>query len=409
MIKPKIRSNICMNAHPQGCAKAVGNQIEYVKKQFAGSKAEGTPKLALIVGCSTGYGLASRIASGFGYGAATVGLSFEKEGSQSKCGTPGFYNNMAYDAEAKKAGLKSLYIQVDAFSCEAKAETIEAVKKISKEAGLPAKIDLFVYSLASPVRTDPKTGVQYRSCIKPIGGVYTGETVDIVSGQIATVSAEAASEEEIANTVKVMGGEDWELWISALEEAGVLADNCRSIAYSYIGPQSSWAIYKNGTIGRAKDDLERAAKDINAKFAKSSPQRHAWVAVCKAVVTRSSAVIPIIPIYISCLFKVMKNLKLHEGCIEQISRLYKERLYTKDALKEASKVMTDSEGRIRIDDLEMRIEVQEAVASQMKKVNQETLFSEADVEGFKHDFLEAHGFDLDGIDYENEDIDYSKI
>ncbi|GMO25446.1 MAG: trans-2-enoyl-CoA reductase family protein [Termitinemataceae bacterium] len=398
--KPMIRSNICLNSHPKGCAVAVRSQIAYIKQQFADEKPEKTVKLALIVGCSTGYGLASRIAAGFGYGAATVGLSFEKEGSEKKCGTPGWYNNLTYDTDAAAAGLKSATLNGDAFSNEMKEKTIACVRELAGAAGIAPKIDLLIYSLASPVRTDPKTGIMHKSVIKPIGAAYSGKTFDIVSGKINIVSAEPASEEEIAATVKVMGGEDWELWIEALEAANMLSDICRTVAYTYIGPELSWAIYKNGTIGHAKEDLERAAKAINRKF--DGTAKAAFVSVNKAVVTRSSAVIPIIPLYIASLFKVMKDKNLHEGCIEQIARLYKERLYRKEAALDSKKVPVDAEGRIRIDDREMQDDVQRATVAQMEKITEENIFQQSDVAGFKHDFLEAHGFDIAGIDYESE-------
>ena len=390
-IKPMIRNNICLNCNPEGCAASVKKQIAYVKENMLKEEtsAAQTPKLALVVGCSTGYGLASRIAAGFGYGAVTVGGSFEKEPTEKNTGTPGFHNNKTYDEEAAKAGLVSVTLNGDAFSDEVKAQTCEAVKQAAAKAGIPAKIDLVVYSLASPVRTDPKSGIQYKSVIKPIGASYSGKTLNMMDGTFGEAKAEPATEEEIANTIKVMGGEDWELWIEALEKEGLLAPQAKTVAYTYIGPELSWAIYKNGTIGKAKEDLERAAREINKKFTESKKIGGAWVSVNKALVTRSSAVIPIIPFYISCLFKVMKDMGLHEGCIEQITRLYRERLYTADG-----KTVVDSENRIRIDDWEMREDVQKAVSEKMKIVTPENVFTETDVAGFKHDFLEAHGFDV---------------
>jgi enoyl-[acyl-carrier protein] reductase/trans-2-enoyl-CoA reductase (NAD+) len=398
-----VRSNICINSHPAGCAKAVRNQIAYVKKQFCGKKPDGSPRIALVIGCSTGYGLASRIVAAFGCGAATVGVSFEKPASAAKPGTPGWYNNLCFDSEAQSAGLYSKTLNIDAFSNEAKAAVIEAVKTTAKAAGLPAQIDLVIYSLASPVRTDPVTGVMYKSVIKPTGKPYSGKTFDIASGKLSDLSVEPASEEETASTIKVMGGEDWELWIDALDGAGLLSPVCRTVAYTYIGPELSWGIYKNGTIGRAKEDLERAAGAINKKFACDNAKRGAkcaWVSVNKALVTRASAVIPIIPLYISCLFKVMKAKGLHEGCIEQITRLFRERLYTPEAASDPKKTLVDAEGRIRIDDLEMRDDVQQATAALMDTITEENIMTEADAAGFKHDFLEAHGFDVAGVDYE---------
>ncbi|MCL2802299.1 MAG: trans-2-enoyl-CoA reductase family protein [Treponema sp.] len=389
-IKPMVRNNICLNAHPEGCAAGVKKQIEYAKKNL--SKSDAAPKLVLVVGCSNGYGLASRICAGFGYGAVTVGLSFENEPSEKRSGTPGYYNNEAFDSEAAKAGLVSISLNGDAFSNEMKAKTAEAVKSAAAKAGIPAKIDLFVYSLASPVRTDPKDGVMYKSVIKPIGPAQSGRALNFMDGTFSDFSIEGATAEEIANTVKVMGGEDWELWMDSLESEGLFSPQSKTVAYTYIGPELSWAIYKNGTIGKAKEDLERACRDINKKHA--SKINGAWVSVNKALVTRASAVIPIIPLYISSLFRVMKDMGLHEGCIEQLVRLYRDCLYTADG-----KVPVDSENRIRIDDWEMRDDVQKAVTEKMSKVAAENVFSETDIEGVKHDFLEVHGFDVAGVQY----------
>ena len=390
-VKPMIRNNICLNAHPEGCAAGVRKQIEYAKKNL--SATANTPKLALIVGCSVGYGLASRICAGFGYGAVTVGLSFENEPSEKRVGTPGYYNNVTFDKEATKAGIVSVSLNGDAFSNEMKSKTAEAVKQAAAKAGIPAKIDLFIYSLASPVRTDPKDGVMYRSAIKPIGAAFSGKTLNMMDGTFSPTEVEPATEEEIFNTVKVMGGEDWELWMDALDKEGLLSPATRAVSYTYIGPESSWAIYKNGTIGKAKEDLERACNEINKKY--SGKINGAWVSVNKALVTRSSAVIPTIPLYITCLFRVMKDMGLHEGCIEQIARLYRDRLCTAD-----NKVPVDNVNRIRIDDWEMRDDVQKAVMDRMKIVTPENVFVETDIAGFKHDFLEAHGFDVEGVDYE---------
>ncbi len=404
VIKPMIRNNICLNSHPKGCAKMVRNQIDYVKKNM--SKVDGAPKLALVIGGSTGYGLASRIGLAFGYGTATVGISFEKAGTATKPGTPGFYNNEAFDTEAAKAGLVSKTLDGDAFSNEMKDAAIAAVKEVAAKAGIPAKIDLVVYSLASPVRTDPRDGIMYRSVIKPIGKAYSGKTIDMMTGKIFIAGAEPATEEEIAHTIKVMGGEDWELWINALSKAGVLAPDARTMAYTYIGPELSWAIYKNGTIGRAKEDLERAANAINGKL--SATGGAAWVSVNKALVTRASAVIPVIPFYVSTLFKIMKDQGIHEGCIEQLVRLYKDRLYTAEAVKDPKKVPVDEDHRIRLDDWEMGDNIQEAVNKQMALVTEENIYETTDIAGFKHDFLEVHGFDVPGVDYEA-DVDTSGI
>jgi len=383
-IKPMIRNNICLNANPEGCTANVKKQIDYAKKNLSLSdNAASAPKLALIVGCSTGYGLASRISAAFGYKTVTVGVSFENEPSEKRSGTPGFYNNETFDREAAAAGIVSVTLNGDAYSDEIKKAAVKAVKEAAAKAGIPAKVDLFVYSLASPARTDPKTGVMHRSVIKPIGKAFGGKTLNMMDGTFSEISVEPATEEEISNTVKVMGGEDWELWMGALEKENLLCPQTRAVAYTYIGPESSWAIYKNGTIGRAKEDLERACREINSKYNIYG----AWVSVNKALVTRSSAVIPTIPLYITCLFKVMKEMGLHEGCIEQIIRLYRDRLYTADGA-----VPADSEGRIRIDDWEMRDDVQKAAADRIKIVTPENVFAETDIAGFKQDFLEAHGF-----------------
>ena len=409
IIKPMVRNNICINSHPAGCAASVRRQIAYVQ-QTLGAHNDGAangagPKLALVIGCSTGYGLASRIAAGFGYGAATVGVSFEKPATETKPGTPGFYNNLTFDKDAAKAGLVSKTLDGDAFSNAMKDETVKAIKETAAAAKLPAQVDLVVYSLASPVRTDPKDGIMYKSVIKPIGQSYSGKTIDMMSGKFITASAEPATDEEIRHTIKVMGGEDWELWIDALDRAGVLAPGARALAYTYIGPELSWAIYKNGTIGRAKEDLERACREINKKLTANGGR--AWVSVNKALVTRASAVIPIIPFYVSCLFKVMKEQGLHEGCIEQIVRLYKDRLYAAGSADPA-KVPVDGEGRIRLDDWEMREDVQRETVERMRTATEETVFDLADVAGFKHDFLEVHGFDVAGVDYDA-DVDPSDI
>jgi len=402
IIKPMVRNNICLNAHPQGCAAVVQRQIEYAKQNLLFA-ADRMPKLALVIGASNGYGLASRIAAAFGYGAVTVGLSKEKAPSGNHTATPGFYNNAAFDREAAKEGLVYKTLDGDAFQDETKAETAKAIRQAAKEANIPAKIDLIIYSLASPVRTDPKTGIQYKSVIKPIGESFSGKTLNMMNGTFSITETEPATEEEIQNTIKVMGGEDWEYWIEALDKEGLLSRKTRTVAYSYIGPEHSWPIYKNGTIGKAKEDLERACAEINKAYTSTGKIGGAWVSVNKALVTRSSAVIPVIPLYISCLFRVMINMGLHEGCIEQIVRLYSDRLYAPES-EDPKMVPVDCEGRIRIDDWEMRGDVQKAVAEKMKNVTPENVFTETGIEGLKHDFLEAHGFDVAAVDYEKDFI-----
>ena len=399
-----IRSNICLNAHPVGCAKEVDNQIAFVKAQntkrgrtpgspvSGGSHAGGTSaplKAVLVVGCSTGYGLASRITASFGYGAATVGVSYENEGTETKSGTPGWYNNLAFDRAAKKAGIPSITINGDAFSDEIRAEVVSAAKKLG------ITFDLVVYSLASPVRKDPDTGELYRSVLKPFGKPYSGKTLDVMTGELSDRTIEIATEDEAAQTVKVMGGEDWQRWMNQLEEAGVLAKGCATVAYSYIGPELSHAVYRDGTIGEAKKHLEATARRMNESLG-TTLGGSAYVSVNKGLVTRSSAVIPVIPLYLSVLFKVMKEKGTHEGCIEQIERLYAERLYAE------SSVPLDGEGLIRIDDYEMAEDVQKEVSDRMARLTQETLTDIADLDGYRHDFLVTGGFDVPGVDYEDD-------
>jgi enoyl-[acyl-carrier protein] reductase/trans-2-enoyl-CoA reductase (NAD+) len=390
IIQPMIRSNMCINAHPAGCAADVKRQIDYVLKRKEERKNfPQAPQNVLVLGCSTGYGLASRIAAAFEFGATTIGVSFEKEGSDTprqKPGTPGFYNNMAFDKEAAKAGLKSITFNGDAFSHEMRDNVIKAVKDLGE------KIDLIVYSVASAVRVDPDNGTMYRSVLKPLGTTFSGDTIDVMTGTLSTISAEPANEEEAANTVKVMGGEDWALWVSKLLEADVLAEGCKTVAYSYIGPSLSHAIYRDGTIGGAKKHLEKTAEELNEKL-KTALNGEAYVSVNKGLVTRSSAVIPIIPLYLSVLFKVMKEQGSHEGCIEQMERLFAERLYT------GSKVPTDENNLIRIDDWEMDPKVQSVVNERMAQITQENFAEIADLEGYRHDFLATNGFDVEGVDY----------
>jgi enoyl-[acyl-carrier protein] reductase/trans-2-enoyl-CoA reductase (NAD+) len=331
-----------------------------------------------------------------------VGISLEKAATGSKPGTPGYYNNLAFDRAAARSELVSRSLDGDAFSTALKDRAVEALREAAAQAGIPPRLDLVVYSLASPVRTDPGTGITHRSVIKPIGQTYTGKTLDMMTGNISMASCEPATEEETANTIKVIGGEDWELWIEALSQAGLTGPETRTVAYTYIGPELSWAIYKNGTIGRAKEDLERAGRDLNQRYAQGGKLAGAWISVNKALVTRASAVIPIIPFYVSCLFKVMKEMGLHEGCVEQIVRLYQDRLYTAQTTADPGKTAVDAEGRIRLDDWEMREDVQRAVIERMNRVEGENIRDLADVEGFKHDFLEAHGFDVAGVDYDAE-------
>ncbi len=336
-MEPKIRSGICLNTHPEGCFAETGGWIDAVRT--IPPRTDG-PKFALILGSSGGYGLASRIVSAFTYGASTIGVAFEREPSGTKQGTSGFYNTQAFDAQAAEAGLFSRSFNGDAFSNEMKERV---VSEIGRGTG---KVDLVVYSLASPVRADPETGITYRSVLKPIGKTYKSKTVDPFTAAITDVTVEPASADEIEATRKVMGGEDWALWISALMDAGCLAKGVKTVAYSYIGPEVTYPVYREGTIGKAKEDLEATASVLTGQM--GSLGGAAYVSVNKAVVTKASAVIPVVPLYISILFSVMKRKGTHEGCIEQIYRLFTLRLYT------GSLVPVDPEGRIRIDDLEMQ-------------------------------------------------------
>ncbi len=382
IIEPRMRGFICLTAHPKGCEKNVKNQIEYVKSK---GKING-PKRVLVIGASTGFGLASRITSAFGSDAATIGVFFEKEPSEGKTASPGWYNSAAFEMEAQKAGLYAKSINGDAFSNEVKQQTIDMIK-----ADL-GQIDLIIYSLASPVRQHPVTGVLHRSTLKPIGSTFTNKTVDFHTGNVTTVSIEPANEEDIANTVVVMGGEDWSMWIDALKGAGVLAEGATTIAYSYIGPEVTEAVYRKGTIGRAKDHLEATAFEITEKLKDINGK--GYVSVNKALVTQASSAIPVIPLYISLLYKIMKAEGIHEGCIEQIQRLYSERLYTGNA------VPTDNKGRIRIDDWEMRADVQEKIAKLWGESTTETLVELGDLAGYKQDFLNLFGFGFEGVDYQ---------
>lgn len=402
VIKPMIRSNICINAHPVGCARDTEHQIDYAIAQKAkrGIKTarDGgyAPKNVLVLGCSTGYGLASRIVAAFEYGADTIGVSFEKEATTTKGGTPGWYNNKAFDRAAEKAGLRTATFNMDAYSDECRKTVIDEAKKWG------IKFDLVVYSLASPVRTDPDTQVLYRSVIKPVGKPYGGPSLDMMTEKFSTMEAQPAEGDDIANTVKVMGGEDWERWIKQLGDADVLAEGARTVAYSYIGPKYSHPIYRDGTIGAAKKDLEARAKTIDAQLKKIGGA--AFVSVNKGLITRSSSVIPVITMYLGCLFFVQKKHGTHEGCKEQIERLFAERLYTAD-----KKVPVDEEGRIRIDDWELDPAIQTEIDGHMASVNEENIRDHIDIDGIRKDFLNINGFAVDGVDYEKDVSDMTSI
>jgi len=383
IIQPKIRGFICTTSHPDGCAAHVQEQIDYVKSQ--GSLANG-PKSVLVIGASAGYGLASRIVPAFGSGAKTLGLFFEKPGSEKRPGSAGWYNTAAFEKAATAEGLFAKSLNGDAFSHELKAQAIEIIQN---EMG--GKVDLVVYSLASPRRTDPDTGEVYKSVLKTTGGDYTNKTLNTDKGEVEEVTIGAATEEEIAHTIKVMGGDDWELWINALSEANVLADGVKTVAYSYIGPELTWPIYTDGTIGQAKKDVEAACARIQSKLSQDL-NGSAFVSVNKALVTQASSAIPVVPLYISVLYKEMKARGTHEGCIEQMQRLFAERLY-------ADTIEVDDQGRIRVDDWEMTEEIQAAVATAWEKVSTQTIEELTDFAGYQEEFLKLFGFGLDGVDY----------
>lgn len=381
IIKPKVRGFICTNAHPQGCAANVQEQIAFTK---AKGPVAGAPKKVLVLGCSTGFGLASRITAAFGGGADTLGVCFEKEPSESKTATAGYYNTSAFHDAANAAGLYAETINGDAFSDACKAQVIETLKK-----GI-GKVDLVIYSLASPRRTDPKTGEVYNSVLKPIGKSYTSKNLNTDTLKISDITIEPASDEEIANTVKVMGGEDWELWIDALKQADLLGDNFKTVAYTYLGDKLTWPIYGKATIGKAKEDLDRAARELSAKHG-----GNARVAVLKAVVTQASSAIPVMPLYLAILFKVMKEQGTHEGCIEQIQRLFTECLYSNTP-------RLDDGNRYRVDELELAPAVQRKVEEIWEQVTEANLFELTDFEGYKAEFLRLFGFGFASVDYEAE-------
>jgi enoyl-[acyl-carrier protein] reductase/trans-2-enoyl-CoA reductase (NAD+) len=381
IIEPRMRGFICLTSHPKGCEKNVLNQIDYVKSK---GKIVGAKKV-LVIGASTGFGLASRITSAFGSDAATIGVFFEKAPAEGKTASPGYYNSLAFEAAAGKAGLYAKSINGDAFSNEVKAQTIDLIK-----ADL-GQIDLVIYSLASPVRQHPVSGVLHRSVLKPIGDTFTEKTVDFHTGIVSDVTITPCSDEDIANTVEVMGGEDWSMWMDALLNAGVLADGAMTVAYSYIGPKVTEPVYRKGTIGMAKDHLEATAFKITDDLAKIGGK--AFVSVNKALVTQASSAIPVIPLYISLLYKIMKAEGTHEGCIEQIQRLFSARLYTNGTIP------VDEKGRIRIDDWEMNDEVQKEVAELWEGATTENLTAIGDLAGYKSDFLNLFGFGFEGVDY----------
>lgn len=385
IIKPKIRGFICTTTHPVGCEANVKEQIAYTKAQ---GPIENAPKRVLVVGSSSGYGLSSRITAAFAGGAATIGVFFEKPGTEKKTGTAGFYNAAAFEKLAHQAGLYAKSLNGDAFSDQAKQKAIELIKQ---DLG---QIDLVVYSLASPVRKMPDSGEVVRSALKPIGATYTATAVDTNKDIIIEASVEPASEQEINDTITVMGGQDWELWMQALDDAGVLAEGCKTVAYSYIGTELTWPIYWDGALGRAKMDLDRAAQALNEKLA--AKQGRANVAVLKSVVTQASSAIPVMPLYIAMVFKKMREEGIHEGCMEQIYRLFSQRLYKNDGLAPE----TDDHNRLRLDDWELREDIQQHCRELWPQITTENLKTLTDYELYKEEFLKLFGFGVEGVDYD---------
>jgi len=384
IIKPRIRNNICITAHPPGCAAQVRAQIHYVKSR---DRIKG-PKKVLVIGASNGYGLAARIVSAFASDAATIGIGYERPASESRTGTAGWYNMEAFIKEAEKTGRPAWNINGDAFTDDLKSKTADLIREN------PGEIDFLVYSIAAPRRLDPVTGELHTSVIKPMVQTYTAKSVDFKTGIVNEVTAEPASAEEIEQTVKVMGGEDWMRWVGRLKDEKLLAPGFLTIAFSYIGSDLTRALYRDGTIGAAKKDLERTAAELNRMLFPSGGK--ALISVNKALITRASAVIPGVSLYIALLYRIMKEKKLHEGCIHQMYRLYHDFLFTGQTPE------TDAAGRIRLDDLEMRPEVQDEVAALWNRVDTDNIGALADLDGLKQEFLRHHGFGMPGIDYDHD-------
>jgi enoyl-[acyl-carrier protein] reductase/trans-2-enoyl-CoA reductase (NAD+) len=386
IIKPRVRGFMCITTHPVGCEANVKGQIDYINNQPSiDGLSDNSTKRVLVIGSSTGYGLAARITAAFGGGASTLGIFFEKEGTEKKPGTAGWYNSAAFHKFAEQDGLYAKSINGDAFSDEIKQKTIDTIKK---DLG---QVDLVIYSLASPRRQHPKTGEVFNSTLKPIGKDVTLRGINTDKEEIQEFSLEAANEEEIANTVAVMGGEDWQMWMNALTEAGVLADGAKTTAFTYVGEKVTWDLYWDGTIGQAKKDLDKKVLDIRDQLAATGGD--ARVAVLKAVVTQASSAIPIMPLYLSLLFKAMKEDGSHEGCIEQLYRLYSECIYSDTP-------RLDDEGRLRVDELELRPEIQDKVAEAWAQITTDNVAELTDFSGYQKEFLRLFGFEIDGVDYE---------
>lgn len=382
IIQPKSRGFICTTAHPVGCAKQVQAQIDYVKQQ----PALNGPKNVLVIGASTGYGLASRIVAAFGAKANTIGVYFDKPAEGARTASAGWYNSAAFEQAASEEGLKSFSIVGDAFSDEIKQQTIDLIKS---EFG---KVDLIVYSVASPRRIHPKTGETFSSVIKPLHDVYSNKTVNFHNGDVSVATIEPASDDELRQTIAVMGGEDWKMWIDALQQSEAMTADATTVAYSYIGPKITHAVYHDGTIGAAKNDLQQTADIIHEQLQKTGGR--SFISVNKALVTQSSSAIPVVPLYISALYKVMKEAGTHEGCIEQMYRLFASNLYND------GEIIVDEKRQIRIDDLEMKPEIQEAVAVAWEQLATENVYELTDLEGYRNEFFGLFGFNVDGIDYE---------
>ena len=382
IIEPKIRGFLCTTAHPVGCEAHVQEQIRYV--QSKGPIAQG-PKKALILGSSTGYGLSTRIAAAFGSGAGSLGVAYERPPEKGRTASPGWYQTQAFERAAAKAGLFHKSLNGDAFSPEMKAEALGILKR---ELG---PVDLVVYSLAAPRRTHPVTGITYKSVLKPIGGSYTNKTLDFNNGAVTTITLDEATPQEVEDTVGVMGGEDWEMWMDALMQEGLLAPGAVTMAYSYIGPEVTRPVYRNGTIGAAKDHLEATALRLDAKLKPTGGR--AFISVNKALVTQASSAIPFMPLYISVLYKVMKQKGIHEGCLEQMDRLFRTKLY------HGGPVPADAKNLIRMDEWEMRADVQKEVDDLWKLITTENGSAHSDIPGYRRDFHRLYGFMIDGVDY----------
>lgn len=384
IVKPRIKGFLCTTAHPAGCAADVDRQIAHAREK---GPIEKGPGRVLVIGASGGYGLASRISAAFGAGAATIGVFFERPAVKARTASPGWYKTAAFTARAGAEGLYAENINGDAFSERIKDTTCDLIEK---DLG---QVDLVIYSLAAPARQLP-SGELARSTLKPIGEPFAGKTIDFNSGELRDVSLPPATESEIADTVKVMGGEDWELWIHKLLERGLLADGCVTTNYTYLGSEVTWPIYHHGTIGKAKEDLDRAAAALAGPMAAVGGR--AFVVVMKGLMTQAASAIPGMSIYLSLLFKAMKEAGTHEGCIEQTTRFLATQLYGGGELR------MDGEGRIRMDELEMADEIQAFVKESWPAVSEENLAEITDFEGYRQAFLEMHGFGFDGVDYEAE-------